>query len=278
MGEQQKMIEVTDPIILVYFSVLAAALGAVFGSFINCAAWRIAHGESFLKGHSHCAECGHELKALDLIPVFSYLFLRGKCRYCGKKISPRYVLTEILLAAAFVLLVLRFGVSWETLRYMGLTVVLLGLSLVDLETYRIPNGFLIAGIVCWAVTLPLVWPKEGASGLSAWIGSSLAVTLQSSLLGAFVIAGAVLLLSLVFDKLSGKESLGGGDIKLLFVVGLYLGLAVGFFNLILSCIVGLLFVALMKQKRIPFGPAISLSAYVSLFVGPAVVSWYMSLF
>ena len=272
------MTGLTNPAFLAYFAVLAGVLGAVFGSFINCAAWRIAHGENFLKGRSHCAECGHELKALDLIPVLSYVFLKGKCRYCGKKISPRYVLTELLLAAAFVLLVLRFGVSGETLRYMGFAVILLGLSLVDLETYRIPNGFLIAGIVCWAVTIPLVWPKEELSGLSAWIGSRLGVTVQSGLLGGFVIAGAVLLLSLLFEKFSGKEAMGGGDIKLLFVVGLYLGLAVGFFNLILSCIVGLLFVALMKKKRIPFGPAISLSAFISLFIGPAVVQWYTSLF
>ena len=171
-------ITLSSPLLLVYCAILAAVLGAVFGSFINCAAWRIAHGESFLKGRSHCAECGHELKALDLVPVFSYLFLRGKCRYCGKKISPRYMITELLLAAAFVGIVLRFGISGETLRYLGLSVILLGLSLVDLETYRIPNGFIIAGIIWWAVTIPLVLPRDGASGLSAWIGPSLGVTVQ----------------------------------------------------------------------------------------------------
>ncbi len=271
-------ITLSSPLLLVYCAILAAVLGAVFGSFINCAAWRIAHGESFLKGRSHCAECGHELKALDLVPVFSYLFLRGKCRYCGKKISPRYMFTELLLAAAFVGIVLRFGISGETLRYLGLSVILLGLSLVDLETYRIPNGFIIAGIIWWAVTIPLVLPRDGASGLSAWIGPSLGVTVQSSLLGAFVIAGAMLLFSLLFDKITGKESLGGGDIKLLFVVGLYLGLAVGFFNLILSCITGLLMVALLKKQRIPFGPAIAAATYISLLAGPAVVGWYTGLF
>ena len=267
-----------EPGMLVYFSVLAAVCGAVFGSFINCAAWRIAHGESFLKGRSHCAECGHELGVRDLIPVFSYLFLKGKCRYCGKHISPRYMLTELMLAAAFVGLVLRFGVSGETLRYMGLAVILLGLSLVDLETYRIPNGFVIAGIIWWAVTIPLVLPREAVSGMGAWIGPNLGVTVQSSLLGAVVIAGAMLLFSLIFDKLMGRESLGGGDIKLLFMVGLYLGLMIGFFNLILSCIVGLLFVALMKKQRIPFGPAISLSTYISIMAGSYAVGWYMSLF
>ena len=88
----------------------------------------------------------------------------------------------------------------------------------------------------------------------------------------------MLLFSLLFDKITGKESLGGGDIKLLFVVGLYLGLAVGFFNLILSCITGLLMVALLKKQRIPFGPAIAAATYISLLAGPAVVGWYTGLF
>lgn len=269
---------ITEPALLIYAAILAAVLGAVFGSFINCTAWRIAHGENFLKGRSHCAVCGHVLGIGDLVPVFSYLFLRGKCRYCGKRISPRYMLTELMLAAAFAGLVLRFGLSGETLRYMGLAVILLGLSLVDLETYIIPNGFVIAGIIWWAVTIPLTLPGVHAEGISAFVGPNLGVTVQSSLLGAVVIAAAMLLLSLLFDKLSGKESLGGGDIKLLFMVGLYLGLMIGFFNLVLSCIVGLLFVALMKKQKIPFGPAISLSAYISLLIGPFVVKWYMSLF
>ena len=83
---------------------------------------------------------------------------------------------------------------------------------------------------------------------------------------------------LIFDKISGKETMGGGDIKLFFVVGLYLGTAVGFFNLILSCVTGLIFVAVMKLRRIPFGPSISLATCISLFTGPSVVAWYISLF
>ncbi len=270
------------PAMTAYICILAAVAGAVFGSFINCAAWRIAHGENFLKGRSHCAECGHVLGIGDLIPVISYLALKGKCRYCGKKISPRYMLTELFLAAAFVLLVLRYGASGEAVRYMGFAVILLGLSLVDLETYRIPNGFLIAGIVWWAVTIPFVQPglfgREGSFFQPSTLFLDTGVSTLSGLLGGFLIAGIMLLMALVFDKVSGKESLGGGDIKLLFVVGLYLGFACSFFNLILSCILGLVFVAAMKKKRIPFGPAISLAAYVTLLIGSFVINWYIGLF
>jgi leader peptidase (prepilin peptidase)/N-methyltransferase len=164
--------------------------------------------------------------------------------------------------------------SGETLRYMGLAVILLGLSLVDLDTYMIPNGFIIAGIIWWAVTIPLVLSPEKEGNLFTRMGTDP----LSGMIGAFLIAGGMLLMVLVFDKISGKETMGGGDIKLFFVAGLYLGTAVGFFNLILSCVTGLLFVAFMKKRRIPFGPSISLATCLSLFIGPAVVSWYISLF
>ena len=152
----------------------------------------------------------------------------------------------------------------------------------DLETYRIPNGFLIAGIVWWAVTIPFVQPglfgREGSFFQPSTLLLDTGVSTLSGLLGGFLIAGIMLLMALVFDKVSGKESLGGGDIKLLFVVGLYLGFACSFFNLILSCILGLVFVAAMKKKRIPFGPAISLAAYVTLLIGSFVINWYIGLF
>ena len=101
---------------LTYCCCVAAVLGAVMGSFLNCAAWRIAHGESFLKGRSHCPACGHVLEPLDLIPVFSWLFLRGKCRYCGTKVSARYVLAELFMALVTVVCLLRFGLTVLCLR------------------------------------------------------------------------------------------------------------------------------------------------------------------
>ncbi len=267
-------IELADPALLAFCCVAAGAFGAVFASFINCAAWRIARGESFITGRSHCASCGHPLSAGDLVPIFSYLALRGKCRYCGEKVSPRYMLTELFLAAAFVCLVLRFGASGEALRYMGLAVILLGLSLVDLETFRIPDGFILAGIIWWAVTIPLVWGEGREGQLLLRTGTDPV----SGLIGGFGIGILMLLMVLLFDRISGKETMGGGDIKLFFMTGLYLGPAVGFFNLILSCVIGLLFVAVTRKKKIPFGPSISLAAFVSLFVGRAVISWYIGLF
>ena len=102
-----------DTFFMIYCCVLAGVFGAVLGSFLNCAAWRIAHGESFVKGKSHCTSCGHVLGFLDLIPVFSWIFLGGKCRYCKTKISPRYMLTELFFALVSVLTLLRFDLSPE---------------------------------------------------------------------------------------------------------------------------------------------------------------------
>ena len=165
----------------IYGGAVSFVFGAVFGSFINCLAWRIVHGESVLKGRSHCAVCGHPLSAADLVPIFSYMFLKGRCRYCHKKISPRYMIAKLILACAFTGVYLRYGISILTIRYMILSCILLGLSLTDLDTFEIPNGFIVAGIVLWAVTLPFT-------------GEKIKDQLISGLLGGAVIAGALLLL------------------------------------------------------------------------------------
>ena len=249
----------------IYGGVISFVFGAVFGSFINCLAWRIVHGESVLKGRSHCAVCGHPLSAADLVPIFSYLFLKGRCRYCHKKISPRYMIAELILACAFTGVYLRYGISILTIRYMILSCILLGLSLTDLDTFEIPNGFIVAGIVLWAVTLPFT-------------GEKIKDQLISGLLGGAVIAGALLLLSLLFDRVTGKEGLGGGDIKLFFMVGLFTGPVTGLFNLILSCIIGLIFAVIRREHRIPFGPAISIASWISILFGQAITGWYLNLF
>ena len=247
-----------------YFAVVSFILGSVFGSFINCFAWRITHHESILKGRSHCAVCGHTLGALDLVPIFSWLFLKGKCRYCGEKISPRYMLTELVLGAAFLLSFICFGFHWETPRLMALSVALLGLSLVDLEIQEIPDGFIIYGIILWAVTLPLM--DDGVKAL--WQG----------LLSGVLIGGGILLISLVMDKVLKKESLGGGDVKLLFMVSLYMSPLAALLNVVLACVLGLLFVAALKSEKIPFGPSISLASFVTLLVGEKLAAWYLGLF
>ena len=253
---------------LLYFSALALILGAVFGSFLNCAAWRIAHGESFLRGHSRCPSCNHPLGVRDLVPVFSWLFQKGRCRYCGVKISVRYPLTELFFALVTLLCLLRFDLTILCLRNWIFLCCLFCLSLVDLESYIIPDGCLITAVAAWVLALPFLKP--------GW------AEILRAVLAGLVFGGGILLLSLVMDKILKKESLGGGDVKLFAVVGLYLGFVGTLFSMLLSCVLGLGFVMLLnrrggKGRLIPFGPSISLAAGFMLLYGDGLVRWYLGL-
>ena len=242
--------------IAVYCIVVAFILGSVFGSFLNCVSDRIIAHEKWWTGRSKCDACGHTLGVLDLFPIFSYLFLRGKCRYCGAKLSGWYVVSEACLGVLFSVMVCVHGTLDLTLvRNLGLCACLYGLSLSDLKSYEIPDGFIVFGIVWW-----LLWSFN-------WNG----------LVAGFVVAGSVLLLSLLMDRVLKKESMGGGDIKLFFVVGLYLGLYGSLFNIILACLIGLIMVVILHKNKIPFGPAISFATYISLLYGASFVSWYLGL-
>lgn len=276
---------------------IAALLGAIMGSFMNCLAWRMAHGESALRGRSHCPACGHALGPLDLVPVFSWVFLGGKCRYCKEKVSVRYVLVEIAMAVVFALLLWEYGLSIQAIAYWALACILCGAALVDIDTYTIPNGFIIAGLVVWVASVWfMVVPTQGfglGSLFAASLGFGYLAPLADGLLGAFVIGGGILVFSLLFDKVTGRTSLGGGDVKLLFVVGLYLGLCGSLFNLLIACLLGLVFAVVwqffrkdqpeegegenFKTKAIPFGPAIAAATIVTLLVGSLFLTWYVGL-
>lgn len=251
--------------LIIYVSIVLFILGSVFGSFINCVSGRIVEGKDWIKGRSICENCKHELNLLDLIPIFSYIFLKGKCRYCGAKLSIRYMLTELFLGLVFVFLFLRNKtIDYMLFRDLVLVTLLLGLSLVDLDSYIIPDGFIIVGIINWLIGILFVSDKLAY--------------LKEGLIGGFGIGLFILLLSLIMDKVLKKESLGGGDIKLLFMVCLYVGLFEGILLLIVSCVIGLLFVVLLKKNKIPFGPSISMGTFIVLMFGNLILNWYLGLF
>ncbi|MBR4798730.1 MAG: prepilin peptidase [Clostridia bacterium] len=257
-----------DTFLLVYSCVLAFILGACTGSFLNCAAWRISRGEPFIKGRSRCPACGHTLSLPDLVPVFSWIFLRGKCRHCKARIPARYLVAELLFALVTVACLLTAGLTVTALRNWIFLCCLFCLSLVDYESFVIPNGCLIIAALAWAAALPF-----GEEPLTA---------LWKGLLSGFVYGAGLLLVSLLLDKILKKDTLGGGDIKLFAVIGLYLGMVGTLFAVIFACVLGLLFAiarrAFKKEgEQIPFGPAIAASATLMLLFGSALVNWYNSL-
>lgn len=250
-----------SPAITAYILVITALLGLVMGSFCNAWAWRLAHGESIARGRSHCAVCGHTLAARDLVPLLSWLTLRGKCRYCGEPISPRYPAVELVSGLYYVSILLRYDVSWDALRFLILGSLLLTASLVDLDTMELPNGLLLAAALLALLRLPGGW--------------------KSALLGAVAISVPLLLLVLLADKLLGRETMGGGDIKLVAVLGLHFGPLQTLFLLILSCVLGLVLGAAMKKAKdapFPFGPALALAGWLTALCGAPLVSWYLSFF
>ena len=256
----------TSPFLMGYCLVISLLLGAVFGSFLTCAGGRYVAGESFLMEKSHCDSCGHILSGADLVPIFSFLLRRGRCRYCGVRISSRSTWAELGLAGLFALFFLRFGLSAACLQAMAAGAILLALSLIDLDSMEIPNGLLLALIGVFLVGLPFAGHLGG---------------IRSGLLGAFGIALPLLLLTLLLERVLQKEALGGGDLKLFFVTGLFLGPAANFLTLLLSCVLGLLFAALSrkgKDEPFPFGPAIAAAFVVVLLAGEKILGWYFGLF
>jgi len=263
-----------SPSVTAYILIVTAVLGAVLGSFAACMAGRVAAGEDFIRGRSHCDSCGHLLGPGDLIPVVSWLFLKGRCRYCGAKISVRCPLTELCCAAAFVGVVLRFDVTSAAARDLILTVLLLAVGLVDYDTGWIPDRLCLAIFTDWLVFAPFV------NGGALW------ATVGSGLLGGAVAAVPLLVLSLIMDRVLKKESMGGGDLKLFFVCGLFFRWQEVLYFLILSCVLGIVFALTTGKttgdpenpKAFPFGPAIALGAYLSLLSAQWAVTAYLGLF
>ena len=251
----------------VFFAALAAVLGLVMGSFLHCAAWRAARGESFIKGRSRCPSCGHTLGAGELIPLFSWLVQRGRCRACGQRIPARYPLSELAFAVISVLCLMRFDLTVECARNYVFLCCLFFLTVTDLDAQIIPDGCHITAAAAWALTAAFVFTDWRQAGLHV--------------LAAVVYGGGMLAVALVMDRVLGRDSMGGGDIKLIAVSGLYLGMIGTLFTVIIACFIGLLFYLLLKNRErgaaFPFGPSIAVSAALMLLYGGPLVGWYTAL-
>ncbi len=250
----------------IYLTIVFAALGAVMASFLNCAAMRYAEGEKYPRGRSRCPKCGHELGVLELIPIFSWIFLRGRCKNCHEKISVRYPVTEIVGAAAFAAAYLRFGLSFYTAELIVLFSVLMLLALIDYDVMLLPGPPMLVALASWALFLP-----THADWKSRIIQGGLT---------AIVVFVVILALSLLMDKILHRDSLGGGDLKLMALAALYLGPASTILMLLTSSILALLFAVITgaRGKQFPFGPAICAGTALVLLFGGPIVSWYMGLF
>jgi len=235
-------------------------MGLIFGSFYNVVGLRLPKKESIIYPGSHCPHCRHFLTWYELIPVFSFLLLKGHCKECGGKISPIYPLIELVTGIFFALSYLRFGLSWEFLLSLLLLSLLVIISVSDLAYMVIPDKVLIFFLLFFLVC-------RFFQPLQPW---------WDSLAGALMAFGLLYFLSLI-----SKGGMGGGDMKLYFVLGFFLGIKLTLLSLFLSSLFGILFGLFRKFKRkdsqsvlIPFGPFIALGTQLSFLYGDRLLDFY----
>ena len=241
--------------------VVCGIFGLVVGSFLNVVIWRVPRHESIVSPGSHCPGCDTELGAVENVPVLSWVVLRGRCRHCGTRISIRYPLVEFTTAALWVGLAARFGAVWELPAYLVLAAGLVALSMIDLDTFLLPNrvlypvGFLTGGLL-----------------VVAGVADGRYDTLVRAGLGGAAAFGVFLVIHLISPR-----GMGFGDVRLSFILGMalgwlswrhvYLGLFLGF---LLGAVIGTLLIAIgvkTRKDHVPFGPFLAAGTMLAIFAG-----------
>ena len=246
--------------------IAAFIFGLIVGSFLNVCIHRIPRSESILAPPSHCPRCSTRITWKDNIPVLSFLFLRGRCRVCGERISFRYPLVELLTALFSLYLFAASSVLAEYFIYFAFVSSLITISFIDLQHRVIPNQISIPGI--------------GLGFLASFLLPR--ITWVDSLLGILLGGGIIYLLIAGYYLFTRREGMGGGDLKLLAMIGAFLGWKGAVFSLVAGALAGsVLGLALMlikgwgRRSQIPFGPFLSLGAAGFLAGGERLVDWYL---
>jgi leader peptidase (prepilin peptidase) / N-methyltransferase len=250
---------------LAYAAALAGAFGLIVGSFLNVVAYRLPRGESVVFPASHCPSCETPIKPYDNVPVLSWLALRGRCRSCHKAISARYPIVEAVTAALLVAVVLAKGADSDAWLGLAFVILLVPVTLIDLDHRIIPNTLMLIGTVVSVALVLLTDPSAITEHLIAAVAA-----------GGFLLVAA----------LAYPAGMGMGDVKLAGVMGLFLGRNVGpamLVALVTGSVVGALIIARKGAKEgrktaIPFGPYLAFGGIVGLFAGDAIVDWYLDTF
>jgi len=249
--------------------IVSALVGLVVGSFLNVCIHRLPKGESIVRPPSCCPACGIPIRWYDNVPIVSFLLLKGRCRGCRSRISWRYPLVEALTGSLFLLTVFRFGLSVRSIFILVFICGLVVITFIDLDHEIIPHAVTLPGIPLGLIGSLITRdpsPRDAAAG-------------------ALVGAGLVYLVAVYAEVALQRESMGGGDINLLAMIGAFLGwkqvLLSFFFAVVAGACLSLVLVAarvLSRKDRIPFGPFLALGAIVALFGGNGLMNWYWGLF
>ncbi|MDD2898477.1 MAG: prepilin peptidase [Desulfuromonadaceae bacterium] len=250
------------------FPYAAFVFGAVVGSFLNVCICRMPLNESIVSPPSHCPHCSYQICWYDNIPILSYLLLRGKCRGCGTHISFQYPLVELLNGVLSLFLFIRFGPTLAFATLFLFCSALVVITFIDIEYQIIPDEISLSGII---VGFVLSFFLKGHTWLN-------------SLFGILLGGGSLLLVAYSYQRLTGKEGMGGGDIKLLAMMGAFLGWKAVPFIIFASSLVGsvvgvsiMLFQKKDSKLAIPFGPYLAFGAILYIFYGRPLIRWYLGL-
>ena len=265
------------------WAIYSFLVGACFGSFLNVCISRWPDNLSVVRPRSRCPNCGHQITAMENIPIFSWIFLRGKCRGCGMPISFQYPLVEIIVGLVWMLCYLHYGLSFTGARVAMLITVLLGIAITDMKRYLIPDGFTVFGLL-WVMVTAII---------SLFIGDNAPfASAYDALLGACVGAGAIAIAGWLGEIALKKEAMGFGDVTLMAMVGAAVGPHRALVTIFIGALIGaVVFLAVvypiswMRAKKdgaafdpplVPFGVFLAPAAVVALLWGDKLINAYTS--
>ncbi|WP_252243451.1 A24 family peptidase [Clostridium sp. ZBS14] len=245
--------------------ILVIIIGLVIGSFLNVCIYRIPLGQSISYPPSHCGNCNHNLKSMDLIPALSYLFLRGKCRYCKGKISIRYPLIEILNSILYIVIFLNYGLTLEFFKYSILSSLLIVIGIIDYKTQDIYTVTIIFGIICSIIFM----------AVDFFVNKN---TISTYALGGLIGFAALAIIVII------TRGMGIGDAEITLVCGLFLGIkgviVTLFLGIIIGGIVAIIILALkLKDAKdaMAFGPCLSIGAIMYILWGDTIINAYLKM-
>jgi leader peptidase (prepilin peptidase)/N-methyltransferase len=258
--------------------------GSVIGSFLNVCIYRIPRDSSIVFPSSHCPSCGSPIKFYDNIPILSYIILMGRCRACKAKISARYPLVEFLNGVLYVLTLYKFGSDsiWTVLAYFIFLSALIVITFIDIDFQIIPDSITLPGIPV-ALILGSILMPDPFEGFG-YFQNSQPLGFKASLIGMISGGGFFYLVAVLGKALLKKDAMGGGDIKMMAMVGALMGwksvILTTFLASLLGSIIGILLIAVKGREwgsRIPFGPYLALGSVITLFYGHELLMWYLYL-
>jgi leader peptidase (prepilin peptidase)/N-methyltransferase len=276
----------------VTMTILVFVLGLCLGSFLNVVIYRLPREETDISHprRSVCPRCDHSIAWYDNLPLVSYIMLRGRCRHCGERISPRYPLVELIAGILTVAVFFKSGLTIRAVAELYLVMALTAISFIDLEEMIIPDLITLPGMVI-GLAAAVASPQLELTGL--WLGTRLfdwgltnfrLISLIGSVLGLVLGGGIIWLIFEGYYLWRKEEGIGGGDFTLMAMIGAFLGWRSIFLTIFFGSVLAMLAAVgmsirkgefLSPRMKLPFGPFLSLAALIYLFFGPRILAWYL---